>query len=1063
MALVPKRIRKNHADQSSPASVSTSCQPSEAGKDGVFVEGAILRITMKNFLTYDYTTVHPGPNLNMVIGANGTGKSSIVCAICLSLAGKTTLLDRGDKVGGYVKRGHDRGFVEIELFKSGGNVIINREIYAANNQSVWRVNGRSCNQKIVEEEVKALHIQVNNLCQFLPQEKVGQFAKMSKIELLEATEKSVGPPEMFEYHCDLKNVRIKETEMENAIKERTSYLEKTKQIYETNKVDENHYYEKQKHLEMIQLLEKKKLWVEYETSLRELEGVKKERNEVKQRLAILKKNQTPMLSKRQSIAMQLTSNDAKINTQSTAIRETSLKHKQKQDQLDKSNQEIEDIKHAFKMKQTEEEDQKKEIVKMKKEIENLKVELAKIENQPDVTPRITEVNAELRQILQERGKVEEEKANMCREKGNLTAELRMLEKKLSDMNNMMKVKEENLRRCHSDTFAAVQWLRQNRHLFAGNIFEPLMLVINMKDIRFAKYLESHISFNDLRAFVFQRKDDMKKFMDEVRDNMRLRVNAIVAPAESCARTPSSQPIESLRRFGFFTYLRDTFDAPEEVMSYLCMQLKVHEIPIGNEKTESMITEITKELRNIRVLYAGDQKYEMKQSFYSKLTSTRNTTVNPPKYLSVTVDAELKRQLEQQMKVCQSRLRNIDEQLNSIQKESTVLDRRDNELLSEKKTLSELKGKKRHLEQKLKIKQDRLKHLSNSRIDLKKAEAETKKKLISVKSQKKSMVTALLEQIKLQAKLTMEKVYLELEVVGLLAEKTKVENACREDTSRFEALKEQCRQLEESTVQLTKRCKELMKKCGMQPDEALPKAFNTLPDTLNELEAMLNEQQARADCFPGLSKKVVEECKKREQEIKELEQELIEKNAALASLRKKKLQAKESWLNPLKQLVEQINDKFSDFFRAMKCVGEVDLHIENEEEYDKYGITIRVKFHESSQLHELTRFHQSGGERSMSTMLYLMALQELNRCPFRVVDEINQGMDPINERRAFEILVHTACREGTSQYFVITPKLLKNLKYTEKITILVVHNGPHMSEFDNREFIRHWRQKKNAQA
>lgn len=37
---------------------------------------------------------------------------------------------------------------------------------------------------------------------------------MSKTELLEATEKSVGPPEMFEYHCKLKNFRSKERELE---------------------------------------------------------------------------------------------------------------------------------------------------------------------------------------------------------------------------------------------------------------------------------------------------------------------------------------------------------------------------------------------------------------------------------------------------------------------------------------------------------------------------------------------------------------------------------------------------------------------------------------------------------------------------------------------------------------------------------------------------------------------------------------------------------------------------------------------------------------------------------
>lgn len=40
--------------------------------------------------------------------------------------------------------------------------------------------------------------------------------------------------------------------------------------------------------------------------------------------------------------------------------------------------------------------------------------------------------------------------------------------------------------------------------------------INVKDHRNAKYVENHISFNDLLAFVFQRKDDMEKFMTEVR-------------------------------------------------------------------------------------------------------------------------------------------------------------------------------------------------------------------------------------------------------------------------------------------------------------------------------------------------------------------------------------------------------------------------------------------------------------------------------------------------------------------------------------------------------------------
>lgn len=53
-----------------------------------------------------------------------------------------------------------------------------------------------------------------------------------------------------------------------------------------------------------------------------------------------------------------------------------------------------------------------------------------------------------------------------------------------------------------------------------------------------------------------------------------------------------------------------------------------------------------------------------------------------------------------------KLREIDERIKALQAEAATLDRRDNELLTEKKHLSEVKGKKRQLEQKISTKQDR---------------------------------------------------------------------------------------------------------------------------------------------------------------------------------------------------------------------------------------------------------------------------------------------------------------------------------------------------------------------
>lgn len=50
-----------------------------------YVAGSIVRIKCKGFMTYDMVEFTPGPNLNMILGPNGTGKSSIAAAIAIGL------------------------------------------------------------------------------------------------------------------------------------------------------------------------------------------------------------------------------------------------------------------------------------------------------------------------------------------------------------------------------------------------------------------------------------------------------------------------------------------------------------------------------------------------------------------------------------------------------------------------------------------------------------------------------------------------------------------------------------------------------------------------------------------------------------------------------------------------------------------------------------------------------------------------------------------------------------------------------------------------------------------
>lgn len=121
-------------------------------------------------------------------------------------------------------------------------------------------------------------------------------------------------------------------------------------------------------------------------------------------------------------------------------------------------------------------------------------------------------------------------------------------------------------------------------------------------------------------------------------------------------------------------------------------------------------------------------------------------------------------------------------------------------------------------------------------------------------------------------------------------------------------------------------------------------------------------------------------------------------------------------------------------------------------FREWGIEIRVSFREGHKLQVLSARVQSGGERSVSTIMYLMALQGMMVAPFRCVDEINQGLDERNERLVFKRIVSNSTRapgeEGPTdhegQYFLITPKLLPNLydMEVEAMTVLFIFNGPH---------------------
>jgi chromosome segregation ATPase len=220
-------------------------------------------------------------------------------------------------------------------------------------------------------------------------------------------------------------------------------------------------------------------------------------------------------------------------------------------------------------------------------------------------------------------------------------------------------------------------------------------------------------------------------------------------------------------------------------------------------------------------------------------------------------------------------------------------------------------------------------------------------------------------------------------------------------------------------------------------------FQTLDEniTIEQLEQDIDAEKSKLDYIHDGNPGALREFESRKAAIERLTAKIAEAQSQLATVDTQIATLRTKWEPELDKLIAEISAAFAHNFEQIGCAGEVGVH--KDDDFDLWAIEIRVKFRENETLQLLDQHRQSGGERSVSTIFYLMALQSLARSPFRVVDEINQGMDPRNERMVHERMVDIACREHTSQYFLITPKLLTGLRYDRRMKVLCIASGEHM--------------------
>jgi hypothetical protein len=242
----------------------------------------------------------------------------------------------------------------------------------------------------------------------------------------------------------------------------------------------------------------------------------------------------------------------------------------------------------------------------------------------EVQQKVKKVTSEIQKFRRHVTELQNQKDELVAARQTKSAQLRAVENESNRLENVKQQRLNRLQTLDRDAYEAVLWLRANKHLFKEEVFDPIMLELNVLDPNDAVYVESVIPVRDRVAFTCVNKSDMNSLIRYLRNEKHLTVNVLYAgdKNESLARFQPAVPIEQLRRYGLRTYVQSLFTAPEPIMKYLCRTYRVHNIPIGSAQTNRHFQDLPPQ---INVFFSGKSKRKCCVRKVTVLRQTRSST------------------------------------------------------------------------------------------------------------------------------------------------------------------------------------------------------------------------------------------------------------------------------------------------------------------------------------------------------------------------------------------------------------------------------------------------------
>jgi chromosome segregation ATPase len=630
-----------------------------------FQPGSLIRVKLKNFVTYTAAEFHLGPSLNMVIGPNGTGKSTLVCAICLGLGWGSEHLGRAKELGAFVKHGATEAVIEIELAagpRMDKNPVVQRTIRKSDNKSVFDLNGKRVAQNVVTTMCKSLSIQIDNLCQFLPQDRVVEFAKMTDVDRLRETQRAAAPAHMVEWHDMLKVLRSEEKGLETRQGNEQSHLEKLEKQQNATRDDVERWHQRQDLVKKSRCLKKVKPIIELHlrkvevaqakedlrAAKRELDQIRAEVDPVRQAQA---EAQTYQDQIQQVVNLRRNRSDM-IKTQADKLM-TKINHA-KQSVSDF----VDEIQGEVHSKKTRERD-----------IVRIKADITRLERQRQENPveydagtydaRKAELRSQMSAAQNQLTEQTDKHNGLSNQAHDLNTRHRTALAQREALDTQGGKQEGLLARYSRDTAQAWAWIRENRANlpFQGDVFGPPLLECSVSDPKYAQALESVMRKGDVVAITCTNSEDSKLLSDRLlgkKENGGLGLHDIHLRTTASSLDSYRPPVgrEELPNLGFEGYLLDYIKGPETVVAMLCDNARLHSVAFAAQAI-SELQHNAVEHSAIRKWISGKEIYAIATRREYNASSTSVTQIKKAQFfVDQPVNTEEKRHLDEKIKECE---------------------------------------------------------------------------------------------------------------------------------------------------------------------------------------------------------------------------------------------------------------------------------------------------------------------------------------------------------------------------------------------------------------------------